>query len=53
MIRRSGERGSGISMLAAQHDDDEESESDWDNFGKFIYEFKPKINSTFIDSVLF
>ena len=26
MIRRSGERGSGISVLAARHDDDEDDD---------------------------
>ena len=28
MIRRSGERGSGISMLAARHDDDDDDDDD-------------------------
>ncbi len=36
MIRRSGERGSGISVLAARHDDDDDDKH-YSNGPKYIY----------------
>ena len=53
MIGRSGERGSGISMLAARHDNDDDDDDDWlrvlplqckcESFGAFVCDFL-KIN---------
>ena len=36
MIGRSGERGSGISVLAARHDDDGDIPHELENFGPII-----------------
>ena len=44
MIGRRGERGSGISMLAARHDDDDESSSKWSK------SFSPHFHHTCLSS---
>ena len=36
MIGRSGERGSGISMLAARHDDDDDDDDEHDDDGDIV-----------------
>ena len=44
MIGRSGERGSGISVLAAQHDDDDDIFVNGNKFERIVsYLFSPKL----------